>query len=186
MGQPKALLTFRGRTFLESVLDAAHAVGVKHPIVVLGDDADKILSTNELQGVTVLRNEEIEAGPIGSIRAAVRHAMNHPVDGMLVWPVDMPHVAISTVEALIDRFRITQLPVVIPVYEGRRGHPALFGRAVFEDLLAAPDDEGARAVVKADPSRVSEVEVDDSAVVEDLNTPEDYEALVRREDEIRR
>jgi CTP:molybdopterin cytidylyltransferase MocA len=57
---------------------------------------------------------------------------------------------------------------------------------VFEDLLAAPDDEGARAVVKADPSRVEEVEVDDSAVVEDLNTPEDYEALVRREDEIRR
>jgi molybdenum cofactor cytidylyltransferase len=186
MGQPKALLTFRGRTFLESVLDAAQAVGVKHPIVVLGDDADKILSENELLGITVLRNEEIAAGPIGSIRAAVRHVMSHPVDAMLVWPVDMPHVAISTVEALIDRFRISQRPVVIPVFEGQRGHPALFGRAVFEELLAAPDDEGARAIVRADPSRVEEVEVDDSAVVEDLNTPEDYKALVRREDEIRR
>jgi molybdenum cofactor cytidylyltransferase len=185
MGQPKALLTFRGRTFLESVLDAAHAVGVKHPIVVLGDDADKIVSEHDLHGIAVLRNEEIAAGPIGSIRAAVRHVMSHPVDAMLVWPVDMPHVAISTVELLIDRFRSTQRPVVVPVFDGRRGHPVLFGRAVFEELLEAPDGEGARTVVRADPSRVEEVPVEDSAVVEDLNTPEDYQALVRREDESR-
>jgi molybdenum cofactor cytidylyltransferase len=191
MGQPKALLTFRGRTFLESVLDAVHAVGVKHPIVVLGDDADKILSQIELHGVKALRNEEIAAGPIGSIRAAIRHVIDHPVDAMLVWPVDMPHVAISTVELLIDRFRSTHRPIVVPVFDGRRGHPVLFGKAVFEELLAVPDGEGAgagagaRAVVRADPSRVDEVPVEDSAVVEDLNTPQDYEALVRREDEIR-
>lgn len=185
MGQPKALLMFRGRTFLESVLDASRAVGVKHPIVVLGDDADKILAKNELHGVKVIRNEEITAGPIGSIRAAIHQVIDHPVDAMLVWPVDMPHVAISTVELLIDRFRSSHRPIVVPVFDGRRGHPVLFGRAVFQELLEVPDGEGAHSVVRADPSRVEEVIVEDSAVVEDLNTPEDYQALVRREDEIR-
>ncbi len=183
MGYPKALLEFHGRTFLETILDALRAVGVQRRVVVLGPDADKILKHIGLRDVTVLSTERLEAGPIGSIRAAIREVQAHPVDGLLVWPVDMPQVTIATVETLLEQFRGSDRPIVVPEFRGTRGHPIIFGRSVFDELLAAPDAEGARAVVRADAGRVLRVPVDDPAVIKDLNTPEEYQELMKRQDE---
>ncbi len=69
----------------------------------------------------------------------------------------------------------------MPGFRDQRGHPVIFGRTVFEELLEAPEGEGARAVVRADPSRVSLVPVEDPAVVEDIDTPEAYRELLERE-----
>lgn len=182
MGYPKALLEYRGRTFLESILDATIAAGVKRRYVVVGPDTGKILHNMDLRDSTVVETEDFSAGPIGSIRAAIHHAEAHPVDGLLVWPVDMPHVSIGTVEDLVDAFRQSHQPIVVPTYKGDRGHPVIFGREVFQELLDAPDDLGAKAVVRADSSRVQVVEVDDPAVVEDLNTPEAYIEMVKKAD----
>jgi molybdenum cofactor cytidylyltransferase len=164
-------------------LDATAAAGILRRIVVVGPNADKILEKHDLRDVTVVPTVHFEAGPIGSIRAAIREVEAHPVDGLLVWPVDMPHVTIATVETLLDGFRKSPAAIAVPVFEDRGGHPVIFGREVFDELLHAPDAEGARAVVRADPSRVLRVPVLDSAVVEDLNTPNEYRTLQRREDE---
>jgi molybdenum cofactor cytidylyltransferase len=185
MGFPKALLKFHGRTFLATILDATEALGV-HRLVVVGAEADKILSIHDLRDVQVLHNDEMAAGPIGSIRASVRAVQTHPVDGLLVWPVDFPHVAVDTARILIDAFKLGTWAIVVPEYDGRRGHPAVFGRAVFEELLAAPDSQGAKAVVRADPDRVLSVPVADPAVIDRLNTPGAYQDLLRREDHFRR
>ncbi len=185
MGYPKALLEFRGRTFLETILDAMRAVGVQRRVVVLGPDADKILKHIDLRDVTVLSTECLEAGPIGSIRAAIREVQAHPVDGLLVWPVDMPQVTIATLETLLEQFRGSDRPIVVPEFEGTRGHPVIFGRTTFQELLEAPDAEGARSVVRADSGRVVTVSVSDPGVVEDLNTPSEYQRLITRHDGIR-
>jgi molybdenum cofactor cytidylyltransferase len=133
----------------------------------------------------VVTSENLAAGPIGSIRAGIRALESHPVDGALIWPVDRPHVPVDVVGGLLDAFRRTGGPIVVPVFEGRRGHPVVFGRGTFAELIAVPDGEGARAVVRRDRTRVVEVPVSDSAVLEDLNTPDDYRALLRREDRSR-
>jgi molybdenum cofactor cytidylyltransferase len=185
MGYPKALLPYRGRSFLAGILDATFAAGVDLRVVVLGYYADKIQREIDLAGVVVVLNEELDAGPIGSIRAGIRALASYPVEAALVWPVDRPHVPVATVSALLDAFRQTHHPIVAPVFEGRRGHPVLFARSVFDELLAAPDDEGARVVVRRDATRVAAVEVADSSVLEDLNTPSDYKELLRREDRLR-
>lgn len=185
MGFPKALLKFHDRTFLATILDATEALGVQR-MVVVGAEADKILSIHDLRDVQVLHNEAMEAGPIGSIRASVRAVLDHPVDGLLVWPVDFPHVAVETARVLIDGFKQGTAAIVVPEFGGRRGHPVVFGRSVFEELLAAPDTEGAKAVVRADPGRVLQIPVDDPAVVDRLNTPGAYQDLLRREDHFRR
>jgi CTP:molybdopterin cytidylyltransferase MocA len=184
MGFPKALLSFHGMTFLQSILDATEALAVQRYVVV-GPESDKILSRHDLRDVTVLHNTEMETGPIGSIRASVQAVLHHPVDGLVVWPVDFPHVAVETVGKLIDRFRAVDTAVVVPVLDGRRGHPVLFGRAVFQELLAPSGNEGANVVVRADPTRVTEVLVEDRAVLDSLNTPEAYQDLLRREDQFR-
>jgi len=183
MGFPKALLTFHDGTFLQSILDAAAAAGIHRRIVVVGRDADKILAKHDLREVTVVATEDFDAGPIGSVRAAIREVESHPIDGLLVWPVDMPHVTVATVQALEDGFRESGAAIAVPEFAGKGGHPVIFGRAVFDELLQAPAGEGARAVVRADPSRVLRVSVPDAAVVQDLNTPKEYQTLQRREDE---
>ncbi len=167
MGQPKALLTYRGEPFLVSILKACYAVGLVRRVVVLGHHADKVLSSIDLSDVTTVRSEDLTVGPIGSIR----------------------HVATATVAALIDGFRSGEegRPIVLPVHAGRRGHPVLFGRAMFDELLAVPkgsESEGARSVVRADPGRVFMVPVDDPAVLEDCNTPEEYRDLLGRENQL--
>jgi molybdenum cofactor cytidylyltransferase len=184
MGFPKALLKFHGRTFLATILDAIEALGV-HRMVVVGAESDKILSVHDLRDVQVVHNTEMEAGPIGSIRASVRAVETHPVDGLLVWPVDFPHVAVDTARVLIDGFELGTSSVVLPEYNSRGGHPVLFGRAVFPELLAAPDEQGARAVVRADPERVLRIPVTDAAVMDRLNTPRAYQDLLRRQDRFR-
>lgn len=182
MGHPKALLKLRGRTFLETVIDGCEASGASRCVVVLGPDRDKVLSQVDLGDATVVENPTPATGPIASIRIGLTELLNHPVEAVLVWHVDRPHIAVSTVTALMDRFREGGASVVIPEFDGVRGHPVVFARAVFEELMQVSDDEGARAVVRADPSRVAVVPVPDSAVMEDIDTPEAYEELLRRTD----
>lgn len=179
MGEPKALLSYRGTTFLETILQACSALSLKRRIVVLGSDADRIVQAVDLSGETVLINPDPASGPLRSVQLAIRQVLDHPVEAVLVWHVDRPHVGIATAEALIDRFREGAAGIVVPVYSGRRGHPVLFARAVFEELLTAPLSGGARQVVRADPARVATVTVSDRAVCEDIDTPDDYAALLR-------
>lgn len=181
MGHPKARLLYRGRTFLQGILEAAEAAGLRR-IVAVGADAAEILSGHDLRGVSVVTNTEMDSGPIGSIRAAIREIRDDPVEAILVWPVDLPHVSVKTIELLREAFSNTGGPIVLPVYRGTRGHPVIFGRPVFAELLDTSLQDGARDVVHRDTSRVVEVEVEDSAVVSDLNTPEEYEGLLRLED----
>lgn len=185
MGYPKALLPYRGAPFLTGILDACYAAGIEKRVVVLGYFADKILQEIDLSEAIVTTSENLEAGPIGSIRAGIRSLVNHPVEAALVWPVDRPHVSVDTVSALLDKFREAHGPIVVPTYGGRRGHPVLFGKEIFAELLGAPDAVGAKAVVRKDAGRVTAVPVDDAAVLEDFNTPEDYKGLLRKEDKLR-
>lgn len=182
MGYPKALLRYRGTTFLETVLDACLAAGVSKRVVVVGPDGGNVLSRIDLSGATAVWNPEPSTGPIGSIKLALHDLLNHPVDAVVTWHVDRPHVAVATIQSLIERFARRDIAIVVPGYRGHRGHPVLFGRQVFQELLDAPTAEGARAVVRADPSRVAVVNVDDAAVIEDVDTPDAYRRLLRSVD----
>jgi len=100
-----------------------------------------------------------------------------------VWPVDMPRVTIATVETLVGGFTRSAAPIAVPVFQGKGGHPVIFGREVFDELLEVSDSDGARVVVRADRGRVVRIPVSDPAVLEDLNTPSEYQRLKQREDE---
>lgn len=180
MGSPKALLRYRGRTFLETILEIMQEIGV-HRCIAVGRNAHTMLAKLDLSGVTVVTNRELEAGPIGSIRASIRAIRSRSYEGLLVWPIDFPHVAAGTALALVERFQRSDRPkIVVPSFREKRGHPVLFSKAVFDELLAAPNRVGARAVVNVDPARVAQVPVNDRAVVDEINTPVEYADLLKR------
>jgi len=181
MGSPKALLDFLGLPFAVRILEALEALEVKTRVVVLGPDAPRIQPAIAAHDCMIVENPEPETGPIASLRGALRALQPLQPSAVLVWPVDLPHVRVSTVERVLEAHRRTGSAVVVPTFGERRGHPVIWGAALFADLLENPDAtrEGARAVLHRHEQEVVSVPVDDPAVIDQVNTPEDYERLVR-------
>jgi len=181
MGSPKALLDFRGQPFAVRILEALEALEVKTRVVVVGPDAPRIQPALAGHECLIVENTDVDGGPIASLRAALRALQPLQPSGVLAWPVDLPHVRVTTVERLIETFRRDPAPAVVPTFAKRRGHPVLWGATLFEELLTsdAATRHGARAVLHAHATEIVPVAVDDPAVIDDLNTPEDYERLVR-------
>src|SRR5258708_16846075 len=93
---------------------------------------------------------------------------------MLVCLVDHPLISANLVGDLIDAFYSSNAPIVLPVFEGRRGHPVIFSAKLFSELQAAPLDVGARAVVCAHPSEISQFPTTEQAYVLNLNDPQTF------------
>ena len=180
MGTPKALLDFRGRPFIIRILEVLEALDLKPRVVVLGLDAPRVRPVLAPHECMIVENPEVEAGPIGSLRAALAALRPLLPAGVLAWPVDLPHVRLATVERLVEAYRRTGAAAVVPAFATWRGQPVIWDRSLFAELEAntAATRHGALAVLHAEPRLVT-VPVDDAAVIDDLNTPEDFERLVR-------
>lgn len=181
MGSPKALLDFLGLPFVVRILEALEALEVKARVVVLGPDAPRIQPAIAIHDCLIVENPEPESGPIASLRAALRALQPVQPHAILVWPVDLPHVRVTTVERVMEAHRRTKGPVVVPTFADRRGHPVIWGSELFAELLedSVATREGARAVLHRHEKELVSVPVDDPAVIDQMNTPEDYERLVR-------
>ena len=144
-------------------------------IVVVGAHADAVRGAIPADPrILVVENPDFLKGQLSSIKAALPR-VGAAAAGALIHLADHPMVRAETFAAVVDSYRRAGMPIAIARYRGRRGHPVLFARELFVELAAAPEDQGARAVVLADPSRVAYVDVDDPGVLADLDTPEDLE-----------
>jgi molybdenum cofactor cytidylyltransferase len=174
MGRPKALLSIRGRTFLENILDAIARTSIEDTIVVLGHHRDEIEKSLSLPSVVF--NPEYEQGMITSFQAGIR-ALSWDASGAFLFLVDHPIADPATIEAMI--MNLAPNRIVLPTFEGRRGHPVLFSSEVLEEILALPSSEGANIVVRKDPKRIVEVPVNAPGILVDVDTPEQFEKLRR-------
>jgi molybdenum cofactor cytidylyltransferase len=171
MGSPKALVSYQGTSFLEHLLSVTNHPAIGARRVVLGPDAEAISSQIALAPQEIVINHEWEKGQLSSIHAALRSLPSNTA-GMLLCPVDHPLVSASLVGSLIDAFLATRAPVVVPSYRGQRGHPVIFSAETFQELLNAPMDQGARAVVWAHKGKVSEVPTTEEGCILNLNDPD--------------
>jgi CTP:molybdopterin cytidylyltransferase MocA len=171
MGTPKALLPYRGTTFLEHLLNvtAHRQIGCRR--VVLGADAQAISEVVELPVDEVVINEDWEAGQLSSIQCGLR-SLPPGTDGMLLCPVDHPLISRELVGDLMERFYLSGKAIVLPVCKGRRGHPVIFASRLYEELLSAPLKTGARAVVWAHHEEVFEMETAEEGCILNLNNPD--------------
>ncbi len=178
MGRPKALLRYHGRTFLEQILDVIRESSIEETVVVLGHDRDAIRPSVTL-GVSVY-NEDYEKGMTTSFQAGIR-ALGPEAEGAMIFLVDHPVVDPQTIETLISKF--APRGIVLPVHEGRRGHPVLFSREVLNEIQALAPTTGANEVVRRKPGRITEVEVSQPGVLVDVDTPEHFEQLSAEDEE---
>lgn len=153
---------------------SALAAGGCGPVVVVARKADgAVAGEAKAARAVVAANLDPDEGPISSIRLALA-GWGGGMDGCAICPVDHPLVTGATVRSLAACFDEGSAEIVIPTWRGRRGHPALFHRRVFPELLDPALPEGARTVVRRRPSRVRECAVEDAGVVADIDTPAEY------------
>jgi molybdenum cofactor cytidylyltransferase len=175
MGSPKALLPYQGQSFLEHLLQITVHEKIAVRRIVLGADAEPIANAVKLRSEEVVLNEDWEQGQLSSIQAALR-TLPPGTDGMLLCLVDHPLISANLVDSLIAAFYSSKSLIVLPAFEGRRGHPVIFSAALYAELLAAPLDKGARAVVWSHASDIAEVQTDEQGCLLNLN---DVDALAK-------
>jgi molybdenum cofactor cytidylyltransferase len=98
----------------------------------------------------------------------------------LLFLIDHPLISSNLVDGLIDDFYSSHAAVVLPTYQGRRGHPVLFSAKVYRELESAPLETGARAVVWAHASDVREFQTIEEGCVLNLNDPETFARFTNR------
>jgi molybdenum cofactor cytidylyltransferase len=184
MGTSKALLRAgpAGQTFLRQLAGALLSGGVADVLVVGRPEdeplAREVAALSELgTAARFIVNPRAAEGQLSSMLAGLNAADKPGVTGILVAPVDAPLIRSDTVSALLAVFRARGAPIVRATYRGRHGHPVIFGRAIFNELRRADPEIGAKMVVRAHQEMAVDVDLDDPAVLHDIDSPEDYERV---------
>lgn len=166
MGRSKALLEYRGETFL-SRLVRIFRVYCEDVLVV----ASEALEQREAR---IVINPQPERGMLSSLQCGLA-ALPATAPAAVFIPVDIPAIAESTVKEVIAGWSGELLR--IPRYQGRRGHPVLISRDLLREFLAEPPSGQARHIVHRHEREIVYVDVDDPGILSDVDTPADYEQL---------
>ncbi len=175
-GRSKQLLDWNGKPLVAHVADVALAAGLDPVVVVLGCEAESVRAALADRPVRTAMNWRWEEGMSTSVRAGLT-VLPLDVEAAVFLQCDQPLVGPDLVQRLVARWGETAAPIVHPVHQGRRSTPVLFARSLFPELARVSGDQGGRALIGHHPAAT--VEVDDPNLLADVDTPEEYERLLR-------
>lgn len=175
MGRCKQLLPVGDSTVIDRCIDTLNAGGVELIVTVVSPEGEEVAGVARRRGTRIAVNEEPEGDMASSIRAGLAALPVH-VGSALIALCDYPLVLPETVRALIAAGSTATEKVVVPVHDGRKGHPLLVPRSVLAELVPGVI---LRDLLRRDPDRIYPVAVDDPGVLIDMDTPEAYAEVCR-------
>ena len=182
MGRPKLALTLGGRTVLERVIDALKAAAVDPVLVVLAPHVADLADIARQAGAVVL----VLANETPDMRATVEQGLSllegqyrpTSTDQWLLIPADHPTLDPAIIRELVKaRASHPEYSIVVPTYQGKRGHPTLIDWKHVAGLRELPPDRGINSYLRACQAETLELAVASGDVLLDLDTPEDYRRL---------
>ena len=178
LGQPKQNLVFNGQTLLQHAVDSALQSACKPVIVVLGANDSTIISPRK---ALVLYNKDWKEGMASSIRTAINELNKElSVDKVIIMLCDQPFVNATLLNTLIDKQVQTGKPIVACTYSGTTGAPVLFDRSLFAELLLLQGNEGAKKILITHANQIATIPFEQGSI--DIDTPDDYENLIKLSD----
>jgi molybdenum cofactor cytidylyltransferase len=174
MGTQKLLLPLAGTTVIGHVVDQLLTSVLGGIYVVTGHQADRVGAELAGRRVHVVVNADYEAGMLSSVRCGLR-ALPRACEGVLVALGDQPSITSALVNEMVRAFAAGESGIVVPVHEGRRGHPLLFSVRFADEVLTRHDDVGLRGLLRAHPDDVLELPGGSQAVLSDMDCPDDYQ-----------
>ena len=173
---PKQLLELEGETFVRRVARRALESNLIDVIVVVGYRAREITAALGVLPLQVVVNPDFEQGQSTSVRAGLAEVRPNATAVMFL-PADQPFLTRKVIDHLIAAHETTGAPIVVPVFEGRRGAPVLFDSTLFPELAHLSGDIGGRQLFPRHPDKILEVPLTSREPLLDIDTPEDWERL---------
>jgi molybdenum cofactor cytidylyltransferase len=170
-GGGKLMAPWRGGRLIDAVLAVAQAAPVRRVTVVTGADPNVARVIGDFPGVRTIHAADHTEGMAASLRAGVA-ALAADTAGVFVFLGDMPRIPASIPPALAAAMTVGA-KAAAPKFRGRRGHPVLFGRGLFAELMTLAGDEGAKAILDGLGDELALVESPDDGVLFDVDVRED-------------
>ena len=170
-GSQKLLTPLLGQPLVRHAVDNVLASSVDEVLVVSGRDSDEVRAALHGLPLRSVFNPHYEEGLSTSLHVGLNELAHR--EAVVVVLGDQPTVFPSTIDTLIKAYFVSRQPIICPVYRGVRGHPVLFSREVFGELMTVEGDEGGRSVISRDASRVERVPLD-LPPPRDVDTQDDY------------
>ena len=179
MGTQKLLLLLHGQPVIAGIVDEVRRSPVERIFVVVGRDAPQVEQALAGRNVTFIPNPNPNGDMLSSVRCGLR-ALPAECEAVLVVLGDQPGITSALIERLVRVFRASagsspNRSIVVPTHSNRRGHPLLFAAKYRDEILTGFDGVGLHGLLKAHTGEVLELPVSEPAVLEDLDTPEDYQ-----------
>jgi molybdenum cofactor cytidylyltransferase len=178
MGRDKALLPWRGGTFLSAAIRALQPL-TDLVIVVAGTNAAELAPVANANAAFMVTNPNPERGQFSSLQVGLQEVLNRGRDAAIVTLVDRPAPDAATIELLKNEFFAPgdRIWAVVPEYSGKHGHPIVIGREMIGAFLSAPPSSSAREVEHSLETHVHYFAVNDPLVAANVDTPEDLQKL---------
>lgn len=176
MGQTKQLLPLDDKPVIGCCVDALLAAHISDIVVVVSGPDNGIAAVLRGLPVTLAVNAVPDSDMAESVRSGLP-ALDRSSSGVLICLSDHPLVKPATILALIAEHRKAPDTIIIPCFDGRRGHPSLFPKKALQELYTAGT---LREIVRKDPQRVRTIDRDDEGIVLDMDTPAEYQDIVER------
>ncbi len=181
MGTQKLLLPLGGKPVITRIVDALQPSPVQQTFVVVGREGERIQLALQNRTVSFVTNPDFAGDMLGSIRCGLR-ALPTRCEAVLIVLGDQPNLTAQLVGELITAFHQSGRGIIVPAHAGHGGHPVLISIRYREELLHQFAGAGLRGLLEAHRDDVFRLEVPAAAVLEDMDTPEDYERHVRATD----
>ncbi|HEY7091776.1 MAG TPA: molybdenum cofactor cytidylyltransferase [Ktedonobacterales bacterium] len=178
MGSHKLLLPYKGRPIVNWVLAAACASQADPIIIVLGHEAQQVdAALRAERWFLAIHNPWYVDGMSTSLKIGLA-ATPKDVEGAIILLGDQPLITEEIINAMVAESARDPDAIIAASYQGRRGNPVLFPRQYFAELETITGDEGGRSVLARHPQQVRLVEINDALAGVDVDTPEEYQALL--------
>lgn len=173
MGTAKALLPWGGRTVLEAVLANILSSSVDRTLVVLGAERERTGPLVQKYPVSAVFNPDFRTGMLSSVQTGFR-ALPAECRAALVFLADQPWVRKEVIGRVISAYFETDKGLVVPVYKGFGGHPFLVDMKYRKSIETLHADVGLRELLSLYPQDIKRINIEDSSILLDLDTPADY------------
>ena len=180
MGRPKLLLPWGSGTMIGSIVQAMEGGGVDSITVVVAEDRGNLSCWVRDRGLGLTVNSDPSRGMLSSLWVALdflggADRLKEAGVSLLVSPADCPMIQSSTVKTLLANGDLNKM--LIPRYQGQRGHPLWIPPSALPEIPQLPLHRGLKAL--RDRVEYLEIPVDDPGILQDIDTPQDYEANFR-------
>lgn len=179
MGSPKAVLPLGGKTVLEHIVQTYLLAGITDIRVVTGHDREQVRSVLEKIPAGEVNNPRHHEGMYSSVRCGVA-SCGPEISGYFIHPVDVPLITPRTIRSLCASADPAGDRIACPVYEGRRGHPPFIGASFGRAILEEDRPQGLKGFLYEYSDAIVPVIVDDPGILLNMNTPMDYQEVLRR------